>query len=67
MSNLRKCDCGGEPEVAHSFAQMYVYCTECGASGKVFAVASKFRGLWAREAAERAWNDRIMEEEVDHG
>ena len=64
MRPLRKCDCGEEPEVIHSFSHMFVECLNCGATGKVFPVVSKYRGLWAREAAERAWNDRMMEEET---
>ena len=59
---LRQCDCGGDPDVVHSFACFFVMCFSCGATGQSFASTTKVHGQWPKEAAERAWNDRIMDE-----
>lgn len=63
MKPLRKCDCGGEAELVHSFAVFYVLCPECGAATKSYLVSTKVNGVWPKTAAERAWNDRVLEDE----
>lgn len=62
MKPLRKCDCGGEPEVVHSFSVIFALCFECGAAGKEFPVSTKVHGVWPKDAAINAWNDRVMSE-----
>lgn len=63
MKSLRKCDCGGEADLVHSFSQFFVLCNECGACGKEFAASTKVHGAWPKDAAADAWNDRVMSSE----
>jgi hypothetical protein len=62
MKFLRKCDCGGEPDLVHSFSVFFVECIECGASTKSFPVSTKVNGAWPKDAAAQAWNDRVLED-----
>lgn len=64
MKPLRKCVCGGEPDLVQSFGLFFVLCNECGACGKEFAASTKVHGVWPKDAAVNAWNDRVMSDDA---
>ncbi len=67
MNKLRDCECeDSSAEVVNSYGTvMFVHCSNCGARGKSFPTGAKVGDMWPREAAEQAWNNRVMEED-DH-